>query len=98
MILLCGSRVAVVMRPSIHQSCERNSASSIMTEIIAWFLQSGESPLQMGPKAEESSNANSSAISFYGRLILGTLAGSYYFILPVYMWFKNLVWPKSWAM
>ena len=31
---------------------------------------------------------------FLLRLILGTAAGSYYFLLPVYMWLKNLIWPK----
>ena len=60
--------------------------------------QAGESPLQMGPKEEESAKPNSNPITFLGRLILGTLAGSYYFLLPVYMWLKNLVWPKTWAM
>lgn len=54
--------------------------------------------MQMGPKAEESAKPNSNPVTFLGRLILGTLAGSYYFLLPVYMWLKNLVWPKSWAM
>lgn len=65
---------------------------------IYWASQAGESPLQMGPKAEESLKSNGNTFSFLSRLILGTLAGSYYFILPVYMWLKNLVWPKSWAM
>jgi MPBQ/MSBQ methyltransferase len=32
------------------------------------------------------------------RVVLGSLAGFYYFVLPVYMWLKNLVWPKGWAM
>ena len=26
---------------------------------------------------------------------LAECAGFYYFVLPVYMWLKNLVWPKN---
>lgn len=52
----------------------------------------------MGPKKETSSPTPSNPVSFLARLLLGTLAGFYYFVLPIYMYVKNLVWPKSWAM
>ncbi len=52
----------------------------------------------MGPKAEVSGKMNSNPLSFLLRLILGTTAGFYYFCVPVYMYLKNLIWPKSWPM
>ena len=58
-------------------------------------LQAGESPLQLGPKLEASGKRSSNPLLFLGRFVLGTLAGSYYFLLPIYMWLKNLVWPKG---
>lgn len=60
--------------------------------------QAGPSPLDLGPKAEERGQLNSNPLSFLLRLIMGTTAGFYYFVLPVYMYLKNLVWPKSWPM
>lgn len=44
-------------------------------------LQAGDSPLQMGPKREESSGSNTNPLSFLFNFIVGTLAGSYYFFL-----------------
>ena len=32
---------------------------------------------------------------FLLRLLLGSTAGFYYFVLPVYMWIKDKVWPRS---
>ena len=58
----------------------------------------GASPLQLGPKAEASGKANTNPVAFLLRLLLGSTAGFYYFCLPVYMWLKNLVWPRSWEM
>lgn len=46
--------------------------------------QAGDSPLQMGPKVE-TSGGPINPVSFLFRMLLGTLAGSYYFILPIYM-------------
>ena len=57
--------------------------------------QAGESPLDMGPKQEISGSRRSNPFRFIFNLIVGTLAGSYYFFLPVYMWIKNLIWPKN---
>mgnify|MGYP001807432571 CR=1 FL=1 len=31
-------------------------------------------------------------------MALGVAAGFYYFVLPIYMYLKNLVWPKNWEM
>lgn len=58
----------------------------------------GPSPIsnQLSVEPNESSNKmNTNPISFLARLFLGTLAGFYYFVLPIYMWLKNLVWPKQ---
>ena len=57
-------------------------------------LQAGDSPLQMEPKREQLEQ-KSNPLAFLARLLLGSLAGSYYFLLPAYMWLKNLVWPRS---
>lgn len=59
----------------------------------------GDSPLAMGPKAEASgSPGGSNPLAFLARLLLGSAAGFYYFVVPVYMFLKNAVWPKSWQM
>ena len=59
----------------------------------AW--QAGDSPLQMGPKLEASGKSSGNPFAFLGRFVLGTLAGGYYCVLPIYMWLKNLVWPRG---
>ena len=48
----------------------------------------------MGPKLEASGGRSRNPILFLARLILGSTAGFYFFLLPWYMWLKNLVWPK----
>jgi MPBQ/MSBQ methyltransferase len=55
----------------------------------------GASPLEMGPKEERSEAMNSNPVTFLARLLLGTSAGFYFFLLPVYFWLKNLVWPRT---
>lgn len=57
--------------------------------------QAGESPLELGPKLEESRPTPFNPVGFLTRLVFGTVAGFYFFVLPVYMWLKNLVWPKN---
>lgn len=56
---------------------------------------SGVSPLELGEKKEQSTKLNSNPLSLLLRLVFGTIAGFYYFVLPIYMWVKNLIWPKS---
>lgn len=58
----------------------------------------GPSPLELGPKAEDRAVPKSNPFSFLLRLILGTTAGFYYTLVPIYMWIKNLIFPKSWAI
>jgi len=58
----------------------------------------GESPLKLGPKVEAKEKPRSSPLSFVLRVILGSAAGFYYTIVPIYMWIKNLLLPKSWAI
>jgi MPBQ/MSBQ methyltransferase len=58
----------------------------------------GESPcelLPLGEVGEKSAELNANLLTVIGRLVLGTLAGFYYFVLPIYMYLKNLVWPKT---
>jgi len=55
----------------------------------------GPSPLDLPPKQEDSAASNTNPVSFLLRLVLGTSAGFYYFVLPIYMFLKDLVWPKD---
>lgn len=64
---------------------------------MARRLQAGGTPLALGPKAEESHKRNSNPLSFLLRLILGSAAGFYFFVIPMYMWIKDKVWPRSLA-
>lgn len=50
----------------------------------------GPSPLDLGPKME-SRQAKLSPMVFLPRLLLGTAAGFYYFVLPIYMFLKHVV-------
>ena len=92
------SKVAVAAR--LHARCCLCLGTVCYAIQIAWLYaepwcsQDGESPLQMEPKREQL-ETRSNPLAFLARLLLGTLAGSYYFLLPVYMWLKNLVWPRS---
>ncbi|KAL3679652.1 hypothetical protein R1sor_022608 [Riccia sorocarpa] len=56
--------------------------------------QAGDSPLQMGPKAEDT-RAPSNPLVFAYRFIIGTIASMYYVLIPIYMWLKDLVTPKG---
>jgi MPBQ/MSBQ methyltransferase len=58
----------------------------------------GASPLNLGPIAEERAVPKQNPLSFLLRLFLGTTAGFYYTLVPIYMWIKNLAVPKSWAI
>eukprot|EP00889_Picochlorum_renovo_P008730 jgi/Picre1/35760/NNA_003220.t1 len=55
----------------------------------------GPSPLKLSDPEEVSTRMNSNILTFLARLVLGTMAGFYYFVLPIYMWVKNLIWPRS---
>lgn len=56
----------------------------------------GASPLELPAKpAESRTELNTNFLKVALRLFLGTAAGFYYFVLPIYMWLKNLVWPKT---
>lgn len=61
---------------------------------------SGPSPLasKLGPKQEVSGAPAPAGIgaklALASRVVLGSAAGFYYFVLPVYFWLKNLIWPR----
>lgn len=60
--------------------------------VTATKPRAGASPLALpDAPAESSTRDNSNPFSKTVRLVLGTLAGFYYFCLPLYMWCKNLV-------
>ncbi|KAL6210613.1 hypothetical protein ACLB2K_015845 [Fragaria x ananassa] len=55
---------------------------------------SGDSPLKLGPKAEDVSEPVK-PLTFLTRFILGALAGMYYVLVPIYMWLKDQIVPKG---
>ncbi|CAM6083073.1 unnamed protein product [Calypogeia fissa] len=56
--------------------------------------EAGDSPLEMGPKAEDS-KAPFNPLTFAYRFLVGTIASLYYVLIPIYMWLKDLVVPKG---
>lgn len=62
-------------------------------------LQAGDSPLQLGPKSEESGKVNGNPLSFLLRLLLGTAAGFYYFLVSLGMGPVSRDWllPQWWC-
>lgn len=57
----------------------------------------GISSLDLGPKREDVQQ-KTNPLTFLLRFLLGTMAGSYYFFLPMYMWIKDKVFPKNWEI
>ncbi|QDZ19081.1 S-adenosyl-L-methionine-dependent methyltransferase [Chloropicon primus] len=55
----------------------------------------GESPLKLGEMKENKAKTETNKFKLLLRVVLGSLAGFYYFVIPVYMWLKNLLLPKS---
>ncbi|CAL5353723.1 unnamed protein product [Camellia sinensis] len=55
---------------------------------------SGDSPLQLGPKAEDVTEPVNPFV-FLVRFILGAMAGTYYVLVPIYMWLKDQIVPKG---
>ncbi|KAJ6938676.1 hypothetical protein NC651_005191 [Populus alba x Populus x berolinensis] len=55
---------------------------------------SGDSPLQLGPKAEDVTEPVKPFV-FLMRLILGAMAATYYVLVPIYMWLKDQIVPKG---
>ncbi|CAN6694019.1 unnamed protein product [Malus baccata var. baccata] len=55
---------------------------------------SGDSPLQLGPKAEDVTKPVN-RWSFFVRFMLGVTAATYYVLVPIYMWIKDQIVPKG---
>ncbi|KAE8667002.1 2-methyl-6-phytyl-1,4-hydroquinone methyltransferase [Hibiscus syriacus] len=55
---------------------------------------SGDSPLQLGPKAEDVAKPVN-LITFLFRFMLGTMAAAYYVLVPIYMWLKDQIVPEG---
>lgn len=55
---------------------------------------SGDSPLQLGPKAEDVEEPVN-LLAFLFRFAIGTICASYYVLVPIYMWIKDQVVPKG---
>jgi len=54
----------------------------------------GDSPLQLGPKAEDVEKPVHPFV-FFLRFILGAIAASYFVLVPIYMWLKDQIVPKG---
>lgn len=50
--------------------------------------------MQLGPKVEDVKKP-SNPLVFLSRLILGAIAATYYVLVPIYMWIKDLIVPKT---
>lgn len=50
--------------------------------------------LQLGPKAEDVSKPVPPLV-FLLRFILGTMAATYYVLVPIYMWIKDKIIPEG---
>ncbi|CAK9150975.1 unnamed protein product [Ilex paraguariensis] len=55
---------------------------------------SGDSPLQLGPKAEDVEKPVNPFV-FFLRFILGAIAATYFVLVPIYMWLKDQIVPKG---
>ncbi|RDX66351.1 hypothetical protein CR513_54884, partial [Mucuna pruriens] len=55
---------------------------------------SGDSPLKLGPKAEELKKP-ANPLLFLSRFILGAIAATYYVLVSIYMWIKDKIVPKG---
>ena len=49
---------------------------------------------QMGPKAEDVQKPVN-PFTFLFRFLVGTLCAAYYVWIPIFMWIKDLVYPKD---
>lgn len=56
--------------------------------------EAGESPLKLGPKAEDVKGPWN-PLSFVYRFIVGVVASLYYVLVPIYMWLKDQIVPKD---
>ncbi|KAL2463753.1 2-methyl-6-phytyl-1 [Forsythia ovata] len=55
---------------------------------------SGDSPLQLGPKAEDVKKPVNPLV-FLARFLLGAIAATYFVLIPIYMWLKDQIVPKG---
>ncbi|KAK3240558.1 hypothetical protein CYMTET_49607 [Cymbomonas tetramitiformis] len=62
--------------------------------------EAGPGPLYTEPseQKEQVQAPKSNPLSFLIRMILGCIGGFYYTLVPIYMWIKNLIFPKSWEI
>lgn len=62
--------------------------------------EAGPGPLYAEPSDQEQQvqGPKSNPLSFLIRMILGCIGGFYYTLVPIYMWIKNLIFPKSWEI
>ncbi|CAM0879522.1 unnamed protein product [Alopecurus aequalis] len=57
-------------------------------------IESGDSPLQLGPKAEDISKHVNPIMVFF-RFLIGTICATYFFLVPIYMWIKDKMVPHG---
>ncbi|VAH96031.1 unnamed protein product [Triticum turgidum subsp. durum] len=57
--------------------------------------QNGDSPLRLGPKAEDVSKPHVNPIFVFFRFLIGTICATYFFLVPIYMWIKDKIVPQG---
>ncbi|KAE8792995.1 37 kDa inner envelope membrane protein, chloroplastic [Hordeum vulgare] len=57
--------------------------------------QSGDSPLQLGPKVEDVSKPHVNPVFVFFRFLIGTICATYFFLVPIYMWIKDKIVPQG---
>ena len=55
----------------------------------------GKSPLELGGKVEDVTQPPQNPLRVFWRFLLGSLAGFYFVLVPIYMWMKDKVTPKD---
>lgn len=53
--------------------------------------------MQLGPKVEDVKQPVNRFV-FLTRFLLGAIASAYFVLVPIYMWLKDKIVPKSWPI
>ncbi|KAE8800834.1 2-methyl-6-phytyl-1,4-hydroquinone methyltransferase 2, chloroplastic [Hordeum vulgare] len=62
--------------------------------VTGFKTQTGDSPLQLGQKAEDVSKPVNHA-TFLFRFFIGTICAVYYHLVPIFMWIKDQIVPTG---
>lgn len=63
--------------------------------VVGTKKSAGASPAAVKQAPAPAPTPKRNPVATLARVIAGSAAGFWYFVLPVYFWLKNLVWPRS---